>query len=93
MTGGTGNVIVNNPGDNPLGASSATYATASIATYTAGPSRKTHYLSGGEVTAVKVLNNAGTGIRSATPRLVYLVPNVTFSVTNSVGPADVKSVH
>ena len=91
-------VIVNNPGYNPVGVTPATYAPASGATYTAGPSPETHYLTGGTVTAVKVpaAGNtlySGTSACGTAPCIVQLGPNETMSVTYSGAPTDNKSVH
>jgi hypothetical protein len=90
---GTGNFIVNNPGYNPVGVSGAAYAPASTATYTAGASPETHYLTGGTVSAVKLPNNAGSTVCTATPCFIDLGPNESFSVTYTAAPADLKSVH
>lgn len=89
----TSNFIANNPGYNPVGVSSGTYAPASTATYTAGASPETDYLTGGTVTAVKVPNNAGTTICTGTPCTIDLGPNETFSVTYTGAPTQTKSVH
>jgi hypothetical protein len=90
---GTGNVVVNNLGYNPVGTSSVAYAPSSNATYTAGASPETHYLTGGTVTAVKVPTNAGATICTTTPCFVNLGPNETFSVTYSGAPTDTVSIH
>lgn len=89
---GTHNWIIDNPGYNPVGVTSGTYAPATTATYTAGPSPETHYLTAGTVTAVKVPAGGSTAC-SATPCVVSLGPNETFSVTYTGAPTDTKSIH
>jgi len=92
------NVIANNLGYNPVGVTFGTYTTGTGATYTAGPSPETHYLTGGTVTAVKVPPGgntvySGTSACGTAPCIVQLGPNETMSVTYSAAPNDTKSVH
>lgn len=85
-------VIEQNLGYNPVGVSTGTYSVASTSTYTAGPTKETHYLTGGTVTAVKV-PSGGTTICTTTPCFVDLGANETMSVTYSGAPTDTKSIH
>lgn len=93
VNAGSSNYIASNPGFNPVGTSSGAYAPATTATYTAGASPETDYLTGGTVTAVKIPNNAGTTICTGTPCTLDLGPNETFSVTYTGAPTQTKSIH
>ena len=92
----TGNAAINihdNWGYNPVGTFQSTYATASGATYTAGASPETHYLTGGTVSAVQIPAGSGSNVCTATPCTMVLGPGETFSVTYSAAPQDIKTIH
>ena len=90
---GTLNVIANNLGYNPVGTGAALYVPLSGATYTAGASPETHYLTGGTVTAAQIPDSSGATICTATPCFVSLGPNETMSVTYTAKPVDTVSIH
>ena len=89
----TNNRVEGNIGYNPVGISNGAYAPASTVTYTAGFSPETHYLTGGTVTAVKIPANVGQTVCTTTPCTVSLGPNEGMSITYTVAPNDLKSVH
>ena len=93
-TAGAQIVIHDNSGYNPVGVYQAAYAVASGATYTAGASPETHYLTGGTISAVKIPAGTGSTVCTATPcPSIVLGPGETMSVTYSAVPQDIKSVH
>lgn len=91
---GGGNIIENNVGYNPVGASTATVG-ASPWTYTAGPSHETIYMRGGTVSNISITASS-VSIFTNTPATVDLGPNeittVTYSSSTST-PTVSKMVH
>jgi len=85
---GTGTIIFNNRGYNPVGISSITVGTSPY-TYTAGASPETVYVSGGTVTSItKGGNNFGL-----TSGAFNLEPYESIIVTYTVAPTMYKDVH
>lgn len=90
---GTGtNAIVRDNLGYKLGRSVVT-PPASTVTYQAGHTPETIYLSGGTVSAVKIPDNVGSTVFTATPCTLHLEPNETMSITYSSAPTMVKQQH
>jgi hypothetical protein len=89
------NMIVNNPGYNPVGPAAIT-VTASPFTYTAGASPETVYIFSGTVSAVTIDKNGGglgTVACGASPCAVDLGPFEQTKVTYTVAPSMNKMIH
>ena len=90
---GTHNVIINNTGYNPVGATSITVG-ASPFTYTAGASPETVYILAGTVSAIATQGRTvGTSTNAGAPVSVDLGPNEAVQVTYSSIPFMNKSIH
>jgi len=92
---GTGNIIVNNSGYNPVGPGAIT-VTASPFTYTAGASPETVYIWAGTVSSVTFDKNGGalgTVACASSPCTVDLGPFEQTKVTYTVAPNMNKMVH
>jgi hypothetical protein len=86
---GTGVIIKNNFGYNPIGISSIT-VNASPFTYTAGTSPETVYISGGTVSAIV---KGGVTLFANTGHSVELEPHTAVVVTYSGTPTMSKDIH
>jgi hypothetical protein len=96
---GTGNVITNNPGYNPVGVTNSTTVGTSPATICAGPSPETHYYSQ-SATNTATVKLGGTGgpqigeTTSGTVVVADLGPNECVYVTwTTTAPTYAKSIH
>jgi len=81
--------IVENIGYNPVGDNGIVVG-ASPFTYTAGPSPETVYINGGTVSGIKL---AFFTVQSTTNQAITLHPGQPLTVTYSVAPSMIKSVH
>lgn len=86
---GTGTIIKNNVGYNPVGVSSITVGVSPF-TYTAGSSPETVYIRGGTVSDISKSSNT---LFSETGHSVELKPFESVTVTYSATPTMIKDVH
>jgi hypothetical protein len=92
---GTNNIIINNPGYNPVGPASITVGSSPF-TYTAGSSPETVYVWGGTVSQINVDKNGGalTTIAAVQSNCCFdLGPFEQIKVTYSAAPNMNKMIH
>ncbi len=93
--GGSGNVVLNNSGYNPVGVTNNTMG-ASPFTYTAGPTWETHYVrSTGTISSITIGGQTiATASLSADPIVIDLGPGEGYVTTWGVtAPTYVRSIH